>query len=455
VTGYDWARHPGFDAWGNLPDDVRAAALAAGLAGWRDVFDEIATYNETWRPLRPVLMSKAWLDELYALSDRMLQLLLECCQRRASTAGELRKLLGIPAGRVEFLDDDEVLGDHLVVSGRPDILLTDGVPKFVEFNVGSDVGSVWDSEKVSARFLSLFQSSGLMSMLPVEAPVSAVDGRYRAIRETLGLADGARLTMVFRTDGEYPESHDPEKLVELLEPFAERGRENGFDMDVQPVDWLTLDSNDQLVGRGRRVETILRLFVCSEMPPTVGLQAIKDALQAGTAKLFTSAASWLISNKLVFAWLWEDADTLPPADASLVRNHLPRTRLLTPSLVPSVLAEREQLVLKPADEFGGSGVVVGREASAEEWQQLIERGAAEGLHLVQDYSRPDRMVMDFVQLGGGARERAEVPFSIGPYTFGRRGSGCYVRIGSQGEGEVLNLKRNVHVTGSLLLGGDV
>jgi hypothetical protein len=451
VSDFDWAGRRGFDAWGNLSDEVRAAVLAAGSDGWSIVFDEIATYNETWRPLRPVLMNKPWLEELYALSDRMLQLLLECCRRRASTAGELRTLLGIPEGRVEFLNDDEPLGDHLVMSGRPDILLTDGVPKFVEFNVGSDVGSVWDSEKVSTRFLELFRTSGVASLLPVEAPVSAVDGRYAAIRSTLGLAPGARLTMVFRTDGEYPESHDPEKLVALLEPFAERGRENGYDMDVQPVDWLTLDSDNALVGRGRRVEAILRLFVCSEMPPTVGLQAIKDALQAGTAKLFTSAASWLISNKLVFAWMWEDADLLPPADAALVRNHLPRTRLLTPALVSSVVAEREQLVLKPADEFGGSGVVVGREASAEEWQGLVEQGAAAGLHLVQDYSRPDRMLMDFVHLPSGGHEQAEVPFSIGPYTFGRRGSGCYVRIGSQGEGEVLNLKRNVHVTGALLV----
>ncbi|QNE18976.1 circularly permuted type 2 ATP-grasp protein [Kribbella qitaiheensis] len=453
MTTFDWAGRPGFDAWGNLSAGLRTEILAAGQAGWQVVFDEIATYNQTWRPLRPVLMDKVWLEELYALSDRMLQLLFDCCRRRASTAGELRKLLGIPDGRVEFLDDSEPLAEHLLMSGRPDILLTDGVPKFVEFNVGSDVGSVWDSEKVSARFLELFRTTGLVDQLPVEAPVSAVDRRYAAIRETLGLPPGARLTMVFRTDGEYPESHDPEKLVELLQPFVVRGRENGYDMDVQPVDWLTLSEDEHLVGRGRRVEAILRLFVCSEMPPTVGLQAIKDALQAGTAALFTSAASWLISNKLVFAWLWEDAADLPAEDAALVRAHLPRTRMLTRELQDSVLAEREELVLKPADEFGGSGVVVGREATPEEWTALIEHGVAEGLHLVQDYSRPDRMTMDFVHLETGAHEGAEVPFSIGPYSFARQGAGCYVRIGSQGEGEVLNLKRNVHVTGSLLLGG--
>jgi hypothetical protein len=95
---------------------------------------------------------------------------------------------------------------------------------------------------------------------------------------------------------------------------------------------------------------------------------------------------------------------------------------------------------------------VGREATPAQWQALVEKSCEEGLHLVQDYSRPDRMTMDFVHLDSGAHEQADVPFSIGPYSFGRRGSGCYVRIGSQGEGEVLNLKRNVHVTGSLLLG---
>ncbi|ADB35062.1 protein of unknown function DUF407 [Kribbella flavida DSM 17836] len=460
MTADDWVDRPGFDCWAELPDDLRAEVLAAGTEGWKSVFHEIATYNETWKPLRPVLVRRDWLDRLYGLSDRMLQLVLECCLRRARTAGELRKLLGIPDGRVEFLDDDELLGEHLVTAGRPDVLLTGGVPKFVEFNIGSDVGSVWDSEQVSERFLQLLHRHELADRLAASAPPSAVDARYAAVGATLGLAERDRLTMLFRTDGEYPESHDPARLVELLEPFAQRGRDFGYAMDVLPVDWLELDADDRLIGRipsadgtseVRQVEAILRLFVCSQMPPTVGLQAIKDALRAGTASLFTSAASWLLSNKVVFAWLWEDADRLPAADAELIRTHLPRTSLLTASNRLMALADRKRLVLKPADEFGGEGVLVGREQSPDDWAAAIDRGVADGSHLLQEYSRPDRLLMDFVHLESGRVEQAEIPFSIGPYSFGRRGAGCYVRIGSQDEGEVLNLKRNVHVTGALVL----
>jgi glutathionylspermidine synthase len=451
MTGDEWAERPGFDVWADLPDELRAAILAAGDRGWKRAFTGISTYNEVWRPLRPVLMRKEWLERLYALSDRMLQLVLECCRRRAGTAGELQKLLGIPPGRLEFLDENELLGDHLVMAGRPDVVVTGGVPKFVEFNVGSDVGSVWDSEKVSERFLRLFRTHGLADRLGAEVPPSAVDARYAAIRQTLGLADGARLAMVYRTDEDFPESDDPAELIKALEPFIQRGREHGYDMAVLPVDWLELDEQDNLVGNGRRVEVVLRKSVCADMPASPGREAISGALRAGTATIFTSAASWLLGNKVVLAWLWEDADQLPAADAELIRTHVPRTRLLTPALLPAALAEQERLVLKPTDRFGGAGVLLGREASPADWATAIGRAVDEGLHLVQEYARPDRVAMDFVHLASGRREQAAVPVSLGPYSFGRRGAGCCVRIGSQQEGEVLNLQRNVHVTGPLLV----
>lgn len=442
----------GFDAWPDLPASRREAVLAAGREGWRRVFDGVASYNESDRPLRPVFLTAERYDELTVLTDRLLQLVLDACRRRAGTAGELRKAVGVPDGLIEFVDDDEPVDEHLVMSGRPDLLISDGVPKLVEFNVGSDVGSAWDSDQVSARFHRLYAEHGIGGFAP--PPVSATEGRFAAIAGALGMRPGERLSMVFRSDGDYPGMDDVDGLIRALDPFVEQARGHGLDMDIVPVSRLRLDAAQRLWSGDRPVDGILRMFVCSGMPGSAGLDAMTAALRSGTVRMFTTSASWLLGNKLVLAWLWEDVDGLPDADAELVRRHVPRTRLLTSGLLAGAVAGREGLVLKPADEFGGNGVLVGAECDAGRWRADLEDAVRRGGHLVQDYVRPDRLTHDFVGLVSGDVVRAEVPFSVGPYTFGRRGAGCYLRIGSpDAGGEVLNLHRGIHVTGPLLVTG--
>jgi hypothetical protein len=65
--------------------------------------------------------------------------------------------------------------------------------------------------------------------------------------------------------------------------------------------------------------------------------------------------------------------------------------------------------------------------------------------------RPDRLTMDFTNIDTGEDLQVEVPYSVGPYTFGRKAYGCFLRVGSHEHGEVLNLKRAIHVTGPLLV----
>ncbi len=113
----------GLDAWEELPADVRDDMLAAGTAGWPTVFAGVATYNTTWRPLRPVIVRQDRFDALNAVTDRMLELLLDTCRRRASTTGELRELLGTPLDRIRFLDLDEPLDERMLIAGRPDFVV--------------------------------------------------------------------------------------------------------------------------------------------------------------------------------------------------------------------------------------------------------------------------------------------------------------------------------------------
>ncbi|MEU4391303.1 hypothetical protein [Kribbella sp. NPDC023855] len=453
---FDW-QGTSFDYWHELPQAAKDKVLAAGEEDWQKVFNGVLTFNKSWRPLRPVMIHQDTYDALGAVMDRLLQLLLETGMRRATTAGELRKLLGTPDGLIEYLDDDEVLGEHLIQSGRPDILISGGVPKFVEFNIGSEAGCVWDTERVSTRFLSMFTEHGLETLdgtdgpVRVAAPPSPVDGRYRAIIDTLGLQPGDRLTTVLRTEGDYPGSDNLPAIVRSLDPYIERGKAFGIDGDVAPLVWLEPGEDGELLNQGRPVEAVFRLFVCTDMPQIPGQAALKAAVESGRSKLFTSSAGWLLANKLVLAWLWDDLDLLPEEDQELVRRHVPRSRIITASMLNEALADQAALVLKPADDYGGAGVLVGHETDPGAWRDGLEEAILRGGYLLQDYVRPDRLTMDFTHIETGERLQVEVPYSVGPYTFGRKAFGCFLRVGCHEQGEVLNLKRAIHVTGPLLV----
>jgi hypothetical protein len=448
---YDWRAEP-FDAWEKVPQATRDQVIAAGHADWKRVFDRVLTFNRSWRPLRPVLIDRTRYDELGRVMDRLLGLILETALRRATTAGELRKLLGTPDGLIEYLDDEELLGEHLIQSGRPDVLISGGIPKFVEFNIGSEVGCVWDTEGVSTRFAQMWRNHGLNTLLPADAPPSPVDQRYQAIVDLLGLEPGSRLTLVLRTEGDYPGSDNIPAILKLLDPFIERGKAFGLDVDVAPVHWLEADADGRLVNQGRLVDSVFRLFVCTDMPQNPGQAALKAAVESGQSRLFTSSAGWLLANKLLLTWLWDDLELLGTDDQELVRRHVPWSRVMTPELVDSAIERQAELVLKPADEYGGSGVLVGHECPADEWRAgLALATSGEGSFLLQDYVRPDRLTMDFVNVESGEQLQADVPYSVGQYTFGRQAAGCFLRVGSHEHGEVLNLKRAVHVTGPLLV----
>jgi uncharacterized circularly permuted ATP-grasp superfamily protein len=49
----------------------------------------------------------------------------------------------------------------------------------------------------------------------------------------------------------------------------------------------------------------------------------------------------------------------------------------TVDLVPFVLQQRERLVLKPNDEYGGKGIVLGWEVDAAAWERAVRTALAE------------------------------------------------------------------------------
>lgn len=438
---------PVFDS---LPADVRESILAAGTAGWDRVFAGIATHNKQWRLLRPPVLTAAMYQHIHEVSDRLQLLILQACQRRASTAGELCAALRVDQATLPMLDPDEPLTEHLLVSMRPDILLAGGVPKVVEFNGDSSLGGVFDSDTTATRFLAEFQRAGILATQPMTIPPSGVDVRFEVVRDMLGLADGARLALIFSLDLGYPGSDDPRRFVRALDPVCEQGKAAGLEVVAAPTQWLTLAENGRLLVDGVEVDAVLRLTIPNADDP--GMDAVRDALAAGTVQMFTSVAAFLLGNKQILGWLWTDLALLDPADAELVRAHVPFSTTLDQVATDRAIADQSRLVLKPAGGFGGVDVVIGTEAKPEEWRAALDAAVHSGRpYVLQEFVEPDRLRMHFMNLESGVAEVADVAYSIGPYRYGRRPAGGEFRFGSPDSSLVLNVGRGAHVTGIMLV----
>jgi hypothetical protein len=438
------------DAWDGLPAPVRGDLLAAGAQSWSRVFAGRASVNPTWRLARPPMLSAAGLAALAGAADRMAELILDACRRRAGNAGELRRLLGVPAGEIRLLDEAEPLSPRLLDAFRPDVLFRGGEPRFVEFNVDSALGLAFDADVVAQRFLAVYRDRELADAAGVRASPSAVDGRFVAVRSALGLPDGAHVAMLMDLDSGYPGMEDPDGFLANLAPVAVWARRFGMDLTPYPVGWLTLDGG-RPIAAGRPVEGVFRMFVPDVVPPGPGLAALAEAVSAGGVPMFTPTATWLLGNKLILAWLWQDADGLPAADRQLIHRHVPRTQALTAETLDRAVAGRPGLVAKPAGGSSGVGVLIGRDLDDRRWRDGLERSVAGGRHVLQEYVDADPIAMEFVHVETGEIATAEVPYSVAPYAFGRRPSGACARIGYPGGGRVLNLDRGVLVSGVLVV----
>ncbi|MEV0003562.1 hypothetical protein AB0H28_14915 [Micromonospora sp. NPDC050980] len=443
---YSW---PPLDAaWNDLPDSTRSAMVTAGAGAWEKIFHGRATYNNQWRLARPPVLTSDAFRELNEVCDRIAQLILEACCRRARTADELRRLLDVPEGETRLLDPAEELHEGLLAAYRPDVLFSGGVPCIVEYNIDSSLGGGFDADTVIQRYADLYRDAGLLDRAR-PAP-SLLDQRFVAIRDTLGLPAGARVALLLDFDADYPGLETPEMFLRILAPLTDQARPFGIDLVIASVGSATLDDERRLVVGGAPVDALFRLFVPNRVTPSAGLDAVAGALAAGTLPMFVSSAAWLLSNKLNYAWLWADLDLLPEPDRALVRRYVPHTVALTADQLDRALAEQADLVAKPSGGSAGLGVLIGPEMSEAAWAAGVRAAIDEGGHILQRYHEADRVAMDFVRIETGETVTADVPWSLAPYLFGRTASGALARVGYPGGEGVLNLARGVLLTGILL-----
>lgn len=414
------------------------------------LFDGFPSSGGQWRPARPFIIRASTFRQLGEVAERAARLVLASCARRARTAGDLRERLGLPAAHVPMLDPGETLGEHLLAAIRPDVVTQAGVPRLVELNIDGAVGGAPHVDFLASRFLAFYREQSVADGL-WSAP-SALDLRSRALRSLLGLEPGAHVVIPAFSIGTAPGIQDQERFIRWQRSACESARRHGFDMTAFPLDQLTTDGQHRLRAGGRAVRGVLRLFDSFSQPRSAGFDALIRAVRAKTVRMFTSEATILLTSKMTLAWLWEDTDGLPRAEREFVRRHVPWTVRAEAVRVDEAVARQDGLVLKPADGYGGTGVVVGAAVPAGQWRRALAHAAASGGQLLQEYVDGDTATLDFAHARTGERRAARVRYVLGPLLFGGEQAGVLIRhaMPGNGTGPVLNAQLGAPVNTALL-----
>jgi len=95
-------------------------------------------------------------------------------------------------------------------------------------------------------------------------------------------------------------------------------------------------------------------------------------------------------------------------------------------LLAHCAAHRTELVLKPNDEYGGKGVVLGWTVGQSEWEQALEVAATQS-YVVQEAVEVPRQVFPVAVDGV---HMLDLAIDLDPYLFDGRPGGCLTRLSS-------------------------
>jgi len=202
----------------------------------------------------------------------------------------------------------------------------------------------------------------------------------------------------------------------------------------------------QLMAGGKKIDLVYRRVLMNDIVARPAeCQALLDAVAANAVCMANHFRCKIPHVKAFFAVLTDERNNalFSFAERELVRKHVPWTRVVADvrtahfgqpvELLAFLRSERENLVLKPSDEYGGSGVKLGWESNEAEWDTAIEKALApgQGCWIVQERIPIRREVFPSIQADGRVEFR-DMLVDFAPYLFRGKLCGFLTRLSATG-----------------------
>jgi hypothetical protein len=197
--------------------------------------------------------------------------------------------------------------------------------------------------------------------------------------------------------------------------------------------------NGALFAGGTKIDLIYKRVLIAELIEHGGLDhPIVRAVRAGAVCMANPFRCKILHKKASLAVLSDErnAGLFSTAERQVIADHLPWTRVVEErrtvldgaeiDLVPYVAAHKDNLVLKPNDDYGGAGVVLGWEVDPATWTAALAKALDRPAIVQRRIGLPAEL---FPSLVDGGVVYAERILDTAPFCFdGEFVDGCLTRV---------------------------
>jgi uncharacterized circularly permuted ATP-grasp superfamily protein len=201
----------------------------------------------------------------------------------------------------------------------------------------------------------------------------------------------------------------------------------------------------QLRAGGRTIDLVYRRVLLNDIVARPGeCAALVAAYEARAVCVANTFRCKIPHKKAFFAVLTDErrAPLFSDREQALIRRHVPWTVVVRDGhvtrdggnldLLPHLRRHRDQFVVKPNDEYGGTGVTLGWETSERDWDAAISRALAER-HA--GWVAQERIAVrreTFPACADGRVDMRDVLVDFAPYVFRGKVAGFLTRLSATG-----------------------